>query len=58
MKNETTEEKGELVEFKSGDRLFGERDPSGCMYIIKEGQVQVYLGKGDNRIPLAIVNNY
>ncbi len=50
-------EKAEEVVFKSGETLFRERDPSGCMFIIKEGQVQVYVINGEQRIPLAIVNS-
>lgn len=56
MKKEKTD-KAEELQFKSGDTLFRERDPSGCLYIIKEGQVQVYVINGEQRIPLAIVNS-
>lgn len=50
-------DKAEVIEFKAGEALFRERDPSGCMFIIKEGQVQVYITNVDQRIPLAIVNS-
>ncbi len=50
-------EKSEIQNFKAGEVLFREHDPSGCFYIIKEGQIQVYITAGDQKIPIAIVNS-
>jgi CRP-like cAMP-binding protein len=52
-----TKEKTETENFKAGDTLFREGDASGCLYIIKEGQVQVYITTAEQKIPLAIVNS-
>lgn len=48
---------GEVVEFKAGDIIFREGDPSGCLYVLRSGQVQVHIDANKKRIPLAIVNS-
>jgi CRP-like cAMP-binding protein len=45
-------------EYKAGEFIFKEGDPSNCMYIIKSGQVEVYKMSSDSkRIPLTIINS-
>ncbi len=47
----------DVVEFKAGEVVFREQDLSSCLYVLREGQVQVYLETGEKKIPLAIVNS-
>jgi len=45
-------------DFKAGEFIFKEGDPSMSMYIIKSGQVEVYKTAADSkRIPLTIINS-
>jgi CRP-like cAMP-binding protein len=35
---------GEPKTFKSGDMIFREGDPADCLYLVREGQVEITLG--------------
>jgi len=55
---DVAETKVEVVEFKAGDFIFKETEPSSCLYVLREGQVEVHkAGSGGQRIPLAIVSS-
>lgn len=43
----------ELKTFKRGDYLFKENDPSDCMFIIKQGRVEISRNKGESQVVLA-----
>lgn len=46
------------IKFKAGEKIFEESMGSDGLYIIKEGQIQIYRnGKNGQKIPLAIVNS-
>jgi CRP-like cAMP-binding protein len=46
-----------VVEFEPGDVIFKEKDNSDCLYIIKEGQVAIYKGTGDDALPIALIGS-
>ena len=46
------------LKFKAGEKIFEEKSGSDGLYIIKDGQIQIYrIGKDGQKIPLAIVNS-
>ncbi len=45
------------IEFQPGDTIFNEKDPGGCLYVIKEGQVGVFKKGQSELLPLAIVGS-
>jgi CRP-like cAMP-binding protein len=47
---------GELGEtFADGEMIFHEGEVGNCMYVIQEGQVEVFVGSGDDEISLNIL---
>ncbi len=44
---------GQLKEFKKGDLLFREGDPSDSMYVIKKGRISITKAKGAGEVELA-----
>jgi len=58
MSTQTNDLKAEIVEFKAGEFLFKEGDLSNFIYVLRKGQVEVYLqSMKSKRIPLSIVNS-
>jgi CRP-like cAMP-binding protein len=47
-----------VVKFKPGDHLIREKQPATHLYIIKEGQLEVYkIGKDGEKIPVALIGS-
>ncbi len=54
----SNDSKNEVVEFKAGDTIFREGDPSNYMLVIRTGQIEVFLsGRDKQKIPLSIINS-
>ncbi len=50
--------KSTIVKFKPGEYLLTEKQAATCLYIIKEGQVEIFKMDNENKkIPLALVNS-
>ena len=50
--------KSTIVKFKPGEYLLTEKQAANCLYIIKEGQVEIFKMNNENKkIPLALVNS-
>ena len=49
--------KPKTVDVKAGDMLIQEKKPCHALYIVQEGQLEVYKIKEGNRIPIAVIGS-